>query len=53
MVEINFFSNYNLERMEFQTNLWNSIVLVSNCSCSIDQQNAVWCNSVIKEPSFH
>ena len=32
---------------------WNSIVPVSNCSRSIDQQNAVWCNSVIEELSFH
>ena len=50
--EINFFSNYYLERMEFQTNFWNSIVLVSICSCSIDQQNAVWCNSIVEELSF-
>ena len=50
--EINFFSNYYLERMEFQTNFWNSIVLVSICSRSIDQQNAVWCNSVVEELSF-
>ena len=50
--EINFFSNYYLERMEFQTNFWNSIVLVSIYSRSIDQQNAVWCNSVVEELSF-
>ena len=52
-VEINFFSNYYLERMEFPTNLWNSVLPVSDCSCSIDQRNAVWCNSVIEELSFH
>ena len=52
-VEINFFSNYYLERMEFPTNIWNSIIPVSMCSCSIDQQNVVWCNSVIEELSFH
>ena len=52
-VEINFYSNYYLERMEFPKKLWNSIITVSICSCSIDQQNAVWCNSVIKELSFH
>ena len=51
--EFNFFSNYYLERMEFQTNFWNSIVPVSTCSYSIDQKNAVLCNSVIEEPSFH
>ena len=50
--EINFFSNYYLERMEFQTNFWNSIVLVSICSRSIDQHNAVWCNSIVEELSF-
>ena len=32
---------------------WNLIVPVSNCSRSIDQQNVVWCNSVIEELSFH
>ena len=52
-VEINFFSNYYLERVEFPTNFWNSIPPISICSCSIDQQNAVWCNSVIEELSFH
>ena len=52
-VEINFFSNYYLERMEFPTNFWNSILLVSYCSSSIDQKNAVWCNSVIEELNFH
>ena len=51
--EIDFFSNYYLECIEFQTNFWNSIVLVSNCSYSIDQKNAVSCNSVIEESSFH
>ena len=35
--EINFFSNYYLERMEFPTNLWNSILPVSYCSHSSDQ----------------
>ena len=50
--EINIFSNYYLERMEFQTNFWNSIVLVSICSRSIDQKNVVWCNSVVEELSF-
>ena len=30
--EINFFSNYYLERMEFPTNFWNSILPVSYCS---------------------
>ena len=52
-VEINFFSNYYLERKEFPTNLWNSILPVSYCSRSNDQQNAVWCNSVIEELNFH
>ena len=52
-VEINFFSNYYLERMEFPTNFWNSILPVSYCSSSIDQKNVVWCNSVIEELSFH
>ena len=52
-VEINFFSNYYLERMEFPTNFWNSVFPVSKCSCSIDQKNAVWCNLVIEELSFH
>ena len=35
--EINFFSNYYLERMEFPTNFWNSILPVSYCSRSNDQ----------------
>ena len=35
--EINFFSNYYLERMEFPTNFWNSILPVSYCSHSNDQ----------------
>ena len=39
--EINFISIHYLERMEFPTNLWNSVLSVSNCSYSIDQQNAV------------
>ena len=39
--ESNFISNHYLERMEFPTNLWNSVLPVSNCSYSIDQQNAV------------
>ena len=52
-VEINFFSNYYLERVEFPTNFWNSIPPVFICSRSIDQQNAVWCNSVIEELSSH
>ena len=51
--EFNFFSNYYLECMEFETNLWNSIVPVSTCSYSIHQRNAVSCNSVIEESSFH
>ena len=51
--EFDFFSNYYLECVEFQTNFWNSIVSVSNCSYSVDQRNAVSCNSVIEEPSFH
>ena len=51
--ELDFFSNYYLEYVEFQTNFWNSIVSVSKCSYSIDQRNAVSCNSVIKESSFH
>ena len=51
--EFDFFSNYYLECVEFQTNLWNSIVSVSNCSYSVDQRNAVSCNSVIEEPNFH
>ena len=34
--EINFFSNYYLERMEFPTNFWNSILPVSYCSRSND-----------------
>ena len=51
--EFNFFSNYYLERMEFPTNFWNSVIPVSICSYSIDQQNVVWCNSVIEESSFH
>ena len=51
-VEINFFSNYYLERMEFSTNFWNSILPVSYCSRSNDQWNVVWCNSVIEELSF-
>ena len=51
--EINFISNHYLERMEFPTNFWNSVLPVSNCSYSIDQQNAVWSNLVIEELSFH
>ena len=51
--EINFVSNYYLECIEIQTNFWNSIVSISNCSYSIDQKNAVSCNSVIEESSFH
>ena len=51
--EFDFFSNYYLECVEFQTNFWNSIILVSNCSYSVDQRNAVSCNSVIEESSFH
>ena len=39
--------------LEVQTNFWNSIVSVSNCSYSYDQRNAVSCNSVVEEPSFH
>ena len=39
--------------LEVQTNFWNSIVSVSNCSYSYDQRNAVLCNLVIEEPSFH
>ena len=39
--------------LEVQTNFWNSIVSVSNCSYSYDQGNTVLCNSVIEEPSFH
>ena len=35
--EINFFSIYYLERMEFPTNFWNSILPVSYCSRSNDQ----------------
>ena len=38
---------------EVQTNFWNSTFPVSNCSYSYDQRNAVVCNSVIEEPSFH
>ena len=38
---------------EVQTNLWNSTLSVSNCSYSCDKRNAVVCNSVIEEPSFH
>ena len=39
--------------LEVETNFWNSIVSVSICSYSYDQRNAVSCNSVIEEPSFH
>ena len=39
--------------VKFQTNFWNSTLPVSNCSYSYDQKNAVVCNSVIEEPSFH
>ena len=35
--EINFFSNYYLERMEFSTIFWNSMSPVSYCSRSTDQ----------------
>ena len=38
---------------EVQTNFWNLTFPVSNCSYSYDQRNAVVCNSVIEEPSFH
>ena len=51
--EFDFFSNYYLECVEFQTNFWNSIASVSNCSYSVDQRNAVSCNSVIEESNFH
>ena len=50
--EFNFFSNYYLECIGVQTNFWNPIILVSICSHSYDQKNAVSCNSVIEEPSF-
>ena len=40
-------------KLEVQTNFWNSIVSVSYCCYSYDQKNAVSCNSVIEEPSFH
>ena len=36
-----------------QTNFWNSTLSVLNCIYSYDQRNAVVCNSVIEEPSFH
>ena len=39
--------------LEVQTNFWNSIFSVSNCSYSYDQRNTVLCNLVIEEPSFH
>ena len=39
--------------LEVQTNFLNSTLSVSNCSYSYDQRNAVVCNSVIEEPSFH
>ena len=39
--------------LEVQTNFWNSTVPVSNCSYSYDQRNAVLCNLVIEELSFH
>ena len=39
--------------LEVQTNFWNSIVSVSICSYSYDKRNAVSCNSVIEELSFH
>ena len=42
-----------LGMLEVQKNFWNSTVSVSNCSYSYDQRNAVLCNLVIKEPSFH
>ena len=51
--EFNFFSNYYLEFIGVQTNFWNSSIPVSICSYSYDQKNAVSCNSVIEEPSFH
>ena len=51
--EINFFSNYYLECIEFQRNFWNSIVSISNCSHSYDKRNVVLCNSVIEESNFH
>ena len=35
--EVNFFSNYYLERMEFPTNFWNFVLPVSYCSRSTDQ----------------
>ena len=39
--EINFISIHYLERMEFPTNFWNSVLPVSNYSYFIDQRNAV------------
>ena len=39
--------------LEVQTNFWNSTISVSICSYSYDQRNAVLCNSVIEELSFH
>ena len=51
--ELNLFLNYYLECIGVQTNFWNSIIPVSICSYSYDQKNAVSCNSVIEEPSFH
>ena len=39
--------------LDVKTNFWNSIVSVSVCSYSYDQRNAVLCNSVIEELSFH
>ena len=38
---------------EVQTNFLKSTFPVSNCSYSYDQRDAVVCNSVIEEPSFH
>ena len=51
--EINFISIHYLERMEFPTNFWNSVLPVSNYSYSIDQRNAVKYNVVNEELSFH
>ena len=39
--------------LEVQKNFWNSTISVSICSYSYDQRNAVLCNSVIEELSFH
>ena len=39
--------------LEVQKNFWNSTVSVSICSYYYDQRNAVTCNLVIEELSFH